>query len=45
MAGSLNAKVIVAKCSKTRKGYGIRIEQRGALISSKPRKERRQMYE
>ena len=25
----LNAKVIMAKCSKTRKAFGIRIEQRG----------------
>jgi hypothetical protein len=29
MAGPLNAKVIMAKCSKTRKAFGIRIEQRG----------------
>jgi hypothetical protein len=29
MAGPLNAKVIIAKCSKTQKAFGIRIEQRG----------------
>jgi len=29
MAGPLNAKVIMAKCSKTQKCFGIRIEQRG----------------
>jgi hypothetical protein len=29
MAGPLNAKVIMAKCSKTKKAFGIRIEQRG----------------
>jgi hypothetical protein len=28
MAGPLNAKVILARCSKTRKTFGIRIEQR-----------------
>jgi hypothetical protein len=28
MAGSLNAKVIVARCSSTKKAFGIRIEQR-----------------
>jgi hypothetical protein len=28
MAGPLNAKVIMARCSKTKKLYGIRIEQR-----------------
>jgi DNA-directed RNA polymerase subunit RPC12/RpoP len=30
MAGPLNAKVIMAKCTKTKKSYGIRIEQRGS---------------
>jgi hypothetical protein len=29
MAGPLNAKVIIAKCSSTSKAFGIRIEQRG----------------
>jgi len=29
MAGHLNAKVIIARCSKTQKCFGIRIEQRG----------------
>jgi hypothetical protein len=29
MAGPLNAKVIMGKCSKTGKTFGIRIEQRG----------------
>jgi hypothetical protein len=29
MAGPLNAKVIMARCSKTKKSFGIRIEQRG----------------
>jgi hypothetical protein len=29
MAGRLNAKVIMAKCSSTNKAFGIRIEQRG----------------
>jgi len=29
MAGPLNAKVIMARCSQSKKGYGIRIEQRG----------------
>jgi len=29
MAGPLNAKVIMAKCSKDEKSFGIRIEQRG----------------
>jgi hypothetical protein len=29
MAGPLNAKVIMAKCSNTKKAFGIRIEQRG----------------
>jgi len=29
MAGPLNAKVIMARCSKTQKCFGIRIEQRG----------------
>jgi hypothetical protein len=29
MAGPLNAKVIMAKCSSTGKAFGIRIEQRG----------------
>jgi hypothetical protein len=29
MAGTLNAKVIMAKCSKTKKAFGIRIEERG----------------
>jgi hypothetical protein len=29
MSGPLNAKVILAKCSKTQKCFGIRIEQRG----------------
>ncbi|MDR2783642.1 MAG: hypothetical protein LBB48_07390 [Treponema sp.] len=29
MAGPLNAKVIMAKCSSTNKAFGIRIEQRG----------------
>ncbi|MDR3303446.1 MAG: hypothetical protein LBS86_03450 [Treponema sp.] len=28
MAGPLNAKVILARCSKTRKTFGIRIEER-----------------
>ena len=28
MAGPLNAKVIMAKCAKTRKAFGIRIEKR-----------------
>jgi hypothetical protein len=28
MAGPLNAKVIMAKCSKTQKSFGIRIEER-----------------
>ncbi|WP_010260747.1 TerY-C metal binding domain-containing protein [Treponema primitia] len=28
MAGPLNAKVIIARCSKTKKTFGIRIEQR-----------------
>jgi hypothetical protein len=33
MAGKLNAKVIMAKCSKTRKTFGIRIEhQRGDWV-------------
>jgi len=29
MAGSINAKVIMARCSKNKKVFGIRIEQRG----------------
>jgi transcription elongation factor Elf1 len=29
MAGPLNAKVIMAKCSSTNKAFGMRIEQRG----------------
>ena len=29
MAGPLNAKVIMARCSKNKKSFGIRIEQRG----------------
>ena len=29
MAGALNAKVIMARCSKNKKAFGIRIEQRG----------------
>jgi len=29
MAGPLNAKVILARCSQSRKSFGIRIEQRG----------------
>jgi len=29
MAGPLNATVILAKCSKTKKYFGIRVEQRG----------------
>jgi hypothetical protein len=29
MAGKLNAKVILVKCAKTKKPYGIRIEERG----------------
>jgi len=28
MAGPLNAKVIMAKCSKTKKSFGMRVEQR-----------------
>jgi hypothetical protein len=28
MAGTLNAKVILSRCSKTRKTFGIRIEER-----------------
>jgi hypothetical protein len=29
MAGPLNAKVIMSKCSKTKQAFGIRIEERG----------------
>ena len=29
MAGNLNAKVIMARCSKTQKTFGMRTEQRG----------------
>ena len=29
MAGPLNAKVIMARCSRTNKTFGVRIEQRG----------------
>jgi len=29
MAGPLNAKVVMSRCSKTKKSFGIRIEQRG----------------
>jgi len=29
MAGPLNAKVIIARCSKTNRAFGIRIEQQG----------------
>ena len=29
MAGPLNAKVVIARCSNTKKSFGIRIEQRG----------------
>jgi len=29
MAGPLNAKVIMARCSENKKSFGIRIEQRG----------------
>jgi predicted RNA-binding Zn-ribbon protein involved in translation (DUF1610 family) len=29
MAGPLNAKVILSRCSKTNKCFGIRVEQRG----------------
>jgi predicted RNA-binding Zn-ribbon protein involved in translation (DUF1610 family) len=29
MAGPLNAKVVMAKCSKNKKSFGIRIEERG----------------
>jgi hypothetical protein len=29
MAGPLNAKVVMARCSKTKKSFGIRVEQRG----------------
>ena len=29
MAGPLNAKVIMARCSKTKKSFGMRIEERG----------------
>jgi len=29
MAKALNAKVIMARCSKTKRSFGIRIEQRG----------------
>jgi predicted RNA-binding Zn-ribbon protein involved in translation (DUF1610 family) len=29
MAGPLNAKVVIARCSKSKESFGIRIEQRG----------------
>jgi len=29
MAGPLNAKIVIARCSKNQKSFGIRIEQRG----------------
>ena len=30
MAGPLNAKVVIARCSKSKESFGIRIEQRGS---------------
>jgi len=49
MAGPLNAKVILARCSKSKKSFGIRIEQRGDWVSTwafpiDERKARREGY-